>query len=342
MLWGKSPRVKLSISKLKSPRHILFISAFHTPFIQEDLDFLSKHFSVKTLIGNGVRQALKILISVRASDIVFCWFASTYSALAVLAARFLGKRSVIVIGGVDVAKEPDLNYGMFLSLWKSALVRYAIRNSDKVLLVDESLRSETISRVGYEGRNIETVPTGYDTSFWKLKGTKRTEVLCVAVAMDEKRARLKGIDILVEAARSLSRTKFTVVGVRESAVGKFNPPKNIRFIAPIEQSELLPFYQKAKVYCQPSLREGLPNTLCEAMLCQCIPVATTVGGMPEAVGNAGFLVPPKDARALLKAIQRALSASAKHGVLARKRIAENFPAAKRQVALLKILEGFQT
>ena len=32
------------------------------------------------------------------------------------------------------------------------------------------------------------------------------------------------------------------------------------------QEKLIPYYQKAKVYCQLSMREGLPNALCEALL----------------------------------------------------------------------------
>ena len=51
----------------------------------------------------------------------------------------------------------------------------------------------------------------------------------------------------------------------------------------IERARLLEYYRRAKVYCQPSRREGLPGALCEAMLCGCYPVVTGTGGMPEAV-----------------------------------------------------------
>ncbi|MEK6565213.1 MAG: glycosyltransferase family 4 protein [Bacteroidota bacterium] len=254
-----------------------------------------------------------------------------------MAARFFGKRSIIVVGGVDVAREPGLNYGMFLSLWKSVLVRYALRSASRVLVVDETLRSEINERIAGESKNIRYVPTGYDTEFWTPKGNKRAEVLTVAVVLNERRVRLKGIDTLIKAARNLPRLQFKVVGVRPQAVRRLNPPSNMHFCEPIPRSDLLARYRRAQVYCQPSRREGLPNTLCEAMLCECIPVATTVGGIPSAGGKTGFLVPPNDPMELAKAITLALKAPRRKGKEARKRIAKNFPVERREETLEKLI-----
>jgi len=246
---------------------------------------------------------------------------------------------MIIVGGVDVADEPELNYGMFIKPWKAALVRYALRNADRVLIVDESLRSETLRRVDYEGRNITHVPTGYDNEFWKARGTKRSEVLCVAVVLNESRVKVKGIDSLLEAARKLPNIRFTVIGVREEAVRRFNPPKNVRLFGPIERAKLLPYYQKSKVYCQPSRREGLPNTLCEGMLCECIPVVTNAGGNASAVGTSGFVVPKGDVNALADAIKIALKSPPSLGKAARRRITNNFTAQKRHDTLRSMIEG---
>jgi len=254
-----------------------------------------------------------------------------------MAARFFGKRSIILVGGVDVAREPGLNYGMFLNPWKSVLVRYALRCASRVLVVDDTLRSEINERIAGEGKNIRYVPTGYDTEFWTPKGGKRSEVLTVAVVLNERRVRLKGIDTLIEAAGNLPRLKFKVVGVRPQAVQHLHPPRNMLFYEPVPRSGLLAHYRRAQVYCQPSRREGLPNTLCEAMLCECIPVATTVGGNPSAVGKTGFLVPPNDPMKLTKAITLALKASHQKGKQARKRIVGNFPDEKREKALLELI-----
>ena len=318
---------------------VAFISAFHTPFIQDDIDILSKHFRVRTCIGHGIFQIPKIIFRVFQSDIIFCWFASTYASIAVAVGKFLGIKSVIVVGGVDVAKDEQLKYGIWLSPWKAILVRYAIRNADKVLVVDLSLKEEAILRAEYSGENIQYLPTGYDALFWKPVGEKESSVLTVAIAHDMQRIRLKGIDTLIEVARRMPDVTFIIIGVAEHLLPQLNPSPNVQIRPAVQRAELLPFYRAAKVYCQPSLREGLPNTLCEAMLCGCIPVATNVGGNITAAGDTGIFIPQQNIDALVQAVQRALGMPEQSGMNARARIVGLFPKEKRENELIRVMNG---
>ena len=43
-----------------------------------------------------------------------------------------------------------------------------------------------------------------------------------------------------------------------------------------------------------SISEGMPYTVLEAMMCGRATVSTDVGGVAEAVGDAGVVVPPRD------------------------------------------------
>jgi len=62
------------------------------------------------------------------------------------------------------------------------------------------------------------------------------------------------------------------------------------------------------LFVLPSLREGLPLALLEAMATGIPVIATSVGSNPEIVtdGINGFLVPPKDSDALAQKINEAL------------------------------------
>lgn len=65
------------------------------------------------------------------------------------------------------------------------------------------------------------------------------------------------------------------------------------------------FMQGIDVFVLPSLTEGTPNAIIEAMAHQKPIVATNVGGIPDLVSeDVGMLVPPSDPRALSAALER--------------------------------------
>ncbi|MEM0981847.1 MAG: glycosyltransferase [Cyanobacteria bacterium P01_H01_bin.58] len=70
--------------------------------------------------------------------------------------------------------------------------------------------------------------------------------------------------------------------------------------------------QICDVYLQPSLWEGLPNALLEAMACGCLCIASDAGGIPEVVtsGQQGFLLPRNQLHHLGEAVLEVLHLSA--------------------------------
>jgi glycosyltransferase involved in cell wall biosynthesis len=74
----------------------------------------------------------------------------------------------------------------------------------------------------------------------------------------------------------------------------------------------------ADVFVMPSLWEGLPLAILEAMLAQKAIVASVTSGIPEAIndGQEGLLVPPGDEAALAEALGRVLSDAALRSRLA--------------------------
>jgi glycosyltransferase involved in cell wall biosynthesis len=84
----------------------------------------------------------------------------------------------------------------------------------------------------------------------------------------------------------------------------------------------------ADLFVLSSAWEGFPVVVGEAMACECIVVATDCGGVQEFLGDAGFLVPPRDPALLAAAMRRALALSPEQrsalGRAARARIEERF------------------
>ena len=278
---------------------------------------------------------LRMLARLPSSDLTYSWFASVYASILVLSARLLGIPSIVTLGGADVANEKELDYGIWISWWKARLVRYGIRHASAVLAVDESLRREAMKLADYDGKNLSVLPTGYDPEFWSPQGNKKTSVLTVASCPDAQRARLKGIDFFFQLARKFPEVPFIAVGIEPSVSDLLSPPENARCIPFSDRIAVREFYRAAKVYCQLSLREGLPNALCEAMLCECVPVGTKVGGIPTAIGDVGYLVEKRDIEKASQVLGQALEADSGHA--ARERILTHLTLQKREEALERII-----
>ncbi len=75
-----------------------------------------------------------------------------------------------------------------------------------------------------------------------------------------------------------------------------------RIVCPGFEKNMLGCIKGADALVNPSLSEGLPNVVLEAMALGVPVVATAVGGVPEIIkdGQTGFLVPPRDPPAMAK------------------------------------------
>jgi colanic acid/amylovoran biosynthesis glycosyltransferase len=96
----------------------------------------------------------------------------------------------------------------------------------------------------------------------------------------------------------------------EESVHKLGLEDNVEMPGWLDQQQLLEQYRTAQMFLHPSQKtseedqEGIPNSMLEAMATGLPVVATTHGGIPEAVhsGEDGLLVPEKDPEELAKAI----------------------------------------
>jgi glycosyltransferase involved in cell wall biosynthesis len=322
---------------------ILFFSTVFPPFIEEDEIILRRHAVVEKVIAHGLHAAVALPGAVLRADIALAWFGSVYAGYMVFLARLFRKKSIVLVAGVDASRDREINYGIWLSPWKSLFVRYAYRHADRVLTVDPFLQREVIRLAEYDGRNICTIPFGFDGKRWYPGDGKERRVITVAACEDRWRMKKKGIDKIFDAARKLPDVPFQVLGIRDPYLTQVRAeiPPNVEVIEYLPRDRILPFLQRAKVYCQPSFTEGLPNALCEAMLCECIPVGTMAGGIPTAIGTAGYLVPYSDQEALVDGLRSALDAPPGRGKEARARILNEFTIQHREDALAEVLAGLQ-
>jgi len=325
---------------------ICFVGNASRSFVKNDYEILKQHFDVDHIKPPKTKlEWLKYLFilkkKVRQSDLTFSWFAGWHSAFVVFFSKLFRKKSIVVVGGYDAAYVPELNYGAFSNLKEKIPAKYVYKNVDRILVVEPSLKEDIIKNVKIRINKIDYIPLGYDPDYWKIGEKKQNIVLTVAGASNLQRVKLKGLDIFVRVARHLEESKFIVVGVKNEAKEYLEreSPKNVELIEFLPHNELIRYYQMAKVYCQLSYREGLSSTLCEAMLCECIPVGSKAEGIKTVIGDTGFYADFGDEKTTVEMIKKALDSGDDLGKKARERIKKQFSDKKRREEIRKVVSG---
>jgi glycosyltransferase involved in cell wall biosynthesis len=190
-----------------------------------------------------------------------------------------------------------------------------IRRCDRVLTSSRETAREIERDFGVRADRIRNVANGLDTEFFRPgNGTPRKShpLLFVGNTDDPK----KGIRYLLEAMTHLpEKIRLTIVDdgtplktFAPDLARKLGVAGRVTFTGKLSAEDLRREYQSAQVTVVPSLYEGFGLPAAESLACATPVVATTAGALPEVVGEegTGFLVPPRDARALAAGIQQAL------------------------------------
>lgn len=199
------------------------------------------------------------------------------------------------------------------------LDKLLLRRFDRVVAVSETIREELVS-VRIPSRKLVTVYNGIDLKRFSCQdGTEETrkalgipeglKVIGTVGRLSEE----KGHTHLLRAARDPAlagrNLAFLIVGdgplrgrLEEDGAERASPHK-IVFTGTRRDVERL--YSLMDIFVLPSLTEGLPMALLEAVASKRPVVATRVGGVPGVIeeGFSGRLVPPGDAGALAEAIR---------------------------------------
>uniref|UniRef100_UPI0028698D21 GT4 family glycosyltransferase PelF n=1 Tax=Deinococcus sp. TaxID=47478 RepID=UPI0028698D21 len=111
----------------------------------------------------------------------------------------------------------------------------------------------------------------------------------------------------------------------ESLTDQLQLRASVTFVGRV--ADITDAYRAGQVVALTSVSEGFPYTVIEAMAMGRPPVATRVGGVPEAVGDAGLIVRPRDVMGVASALGRLLDDAplrARLGRAARERVMDLF------------------
>jgi glycosyltransferase involved in cell wall biosynthesis len=322
---------------------ILFVHNQATRFVRIDRDLLAERFEVTERCEESVRRLRPLMIrrAVRDHDLVFGWFASWHTFLPVLAARRVGRPSVVVVGGYDTANLPEAGYGSQRGGLRKYVARAVIRSATRLIANSESAKREAVANAAADPGKVSVIYHGVEPAPLGPLVGREPIVLTVGNVWRENLLR-KGLLPFVQTAAHLPEVRFVHIGrwcddgideLRRAA------GPNVEFRGAVSDDELNSWYGRASVYVQASLHEGFGISVAEAMSAGCIPVTTRAGSLPEVVGPTGVFAESNAPADLADAVRRALGREGDARRAARDRVIAEFPMERRRQALHKLIDA---
>jgi len=236
---------------------------------------------------------------------------STNGVVACVAAKATSRPFVYTIQGPGtITGNPLVDY--VSQLYTLTVGYWCAKEAGKVILLSKSLISAA-EKLKVEKDRIAIVPSGVDSSRFNRENPevkKRASALREELRIDDElvvgyTGRLfpaKGLDYLFSAVKKIEDRHPNIVllivgdGAQREKLEAMAKDLKVRTVFAGWQSDTAPYYSLMDIFVLPSLYEGLPNVLLEAMAMKLPLLATNVGGNPDVVCDRenGFLVPPRD------------------------------------------------
>jgi len=260
-------------------------------------------------------------------------------------ARKLGLKTVVTVRGNEAIYYFDRSP-------VRKVVQRALSQFDHVIAVSHDLQEKILADYGVEPSRISVIANGIDTERFRRtdqtaarKACHLEEGVCCLLTVSRLSPE-KGLDRLLRAFQRLGRADTRLVVIGDGPLGgelralcaELGIEQQVDFPGALGHHEICAWYNAADLFCLPSLWEGCPNVIIEALACGTPVVASRVGGIPELVGGAehGILVPPGEVEALAGALGTALAREWDRGLISQWGSARSWSEVADQV--IKVFE----
>lgn len=279
---------------------------------------------------------------------------------AALASRITNVPFVYIIQGMAARTDNPL-VDALVELYDRTIERLVAGTARRVVLQSKRLMPRA-TKLGVKKSNVITIPAGVDTSYFdperlevKKKATTLRNELHIGrnetvIGFVGRLFPIKGLPYLISAVRQIEHEHPDIVllivgdGPQRADLEMMAKDLKAKTIFAGWQAETSLFYALMDIFVLPSLFEGLPNVILEAMAMKKAVVATTTGGNVDLVvdGKNGFLVPTRDDRRMAFALRKLIENGdmrRQMGEINRQMVEENY---RWDVVVPKVEELYRT
>lgn len=209
------------------------------------------------------------------------------------------------------------SFGNSSNLIKNLIVKKcmqkAINISDHLIFVSKAVEKTFKENFEIDASKTSVIYNGIDDIFYKNTHLKHQSNDKIKLIFVGRLAKVKGVNLLIEALSKLEKNKYELTIVGEGTERKnleilaqdLNINENVFFKG--RQENVIDWLDKADIFVYPSIwEEAFGISVVEAMSRGCIPVTFKKGGLVEIIQDKsnGFLVEDINSNALANTIKR--------------------------------------
>lgn len=222
----------------------------------------------------------------------------------------------------------DINYYTRFFMRRKAISR-ALAGAGKVSVLNSDMFDKCL-KLGVKPEKLVVIPNGIDLEKFKIidKARCRTRLKMPldgkAVLFIGSLVPVKGVESLINAFAILLRNqkqtpvKLYLIGQGhlesrlKAMASSLKIEGDVRFVGPVAHESLSEWLNAADCLCLPSVNEGHPNVMMEALATGTPVVGSAVGSIPDFINRAtGFLTAPSDENDIADKLAACLATSYK-------------------------------
>jgi len=198
--------------------------------------------------------------------------------------------------------------GKILAIPAALRLRKWIKKSPNVLYVTKDFLQKRYptkgKSIGCSDAILNVKSVDISSRIQKIKNMNSKKI--VIGTLGAINVKYKGHEYVIQAIKLLENygyeIEYQIVGGGskerlEKISKKYNVEEKVKFVGTLSHNDVFEWLKMIDIYIQPSLTEGLPRSVIEAMSLGCPVVGTNVGGMSELIDNS-FLVKKKNAKSI--------------------------------------------
>ncbi len=173
-----------------------------------------------------------------------------------------------------------------------------LENASKSIFVSKSLLNTAI-KYGYKNNNSINIANGYSRKIFYHSNdneVKNSLIIGFCATLNKNKRADKLPAIFAKIKNKIPNTKLLIIGdgpLKSTIYNEFNNLNlldSVEFTGSIPQEEIAKYMNKMDVFILPSINEGFPTVIPEALACGLQAVTSDADGTPEAVANAGYVI----------------------------------------------------